>query len=216
MDRCIDGHDGIDSGKTLPLEQIQAGRTQPRHKRRTKDCQLIRGHYTSCCAAGLDTCLRVSYFTKSPPPVQSLTFTIEPPEGVRFQTARLAPPVLSPDGTQLAFAGVSEEGSALWIRPLDSLTPERLPGTEGAEHPFWSPDSRFLGFFAGGKLKKIDVIGGPPQTLPTHQAAAAAHGPRTNKAGVSSSSLRQIARPCTVSHRLEAILCPSCFSPKGG
>ena len=45
------------------------------------------------------------------------------------------------------------------------MAPERLPGTEGAEYPFWSPDSRFLGFFAGGKLKKIDVIGGPPQTL---------------------------------------------------
>ena len=105
------------------------------------------------------------YFTKSPPPAQSLTFTIDPPEGVTFQTARNAPPVLSPDGTQLAFVGVTEEGSELWIRPLDSLTPERLAGTEGAEYPFWSPDSRFLGFFAGGKLRKIDVTGGPPQTL---------------------------------------------------
>ena len=105
------------------------------------------------------------YFTKSPPPAQSLTFTIEPPEGVTFQTARSAPPVLSPDGTQLAFVGLSEQGPALWIRPLDSLTPERLAGTEGAEYPFWSPDSRFLGFFAGGKLRKIDVTGGPPQTL---------------------------------------------------
>ena len=105
------------------------------------------------------------YFTKSPPPPQSLTFTIDPPEGVTFQSARSAPPVLSPDGTLLAFVGVSEEGPALWIRPLDSLTPERLAGTEGAEYPFWSPDSRFLAFFAGGKLKKIDVSGGPPQTL---------------------------------------------------
>ena len=105
------------------------------------------------------------YFTKSPPPPQSLAFTIEPPEGVTFQTARNAPPVLSPDGTQLAFVGVSEEGPALWIRPLDSLVPERLPGTEGAEYPFWSPGSRFLAFFAGGKLNKIDVTGGPPQTL---------------------------------------------------
>ncbi len=105
------------------------------------------------------------YFTKSPPPAQPLTFTIEPPEGVTFQTARFAPPVLSPDGTQLAFVGLSEEGPALWIRPLDSLTPERLPGTDGATYPFWSPGSRFLAFFAGGKLKKIDVSGGPPQTL---------------------------------------------------
>ena len=105
------------------------------------------------------------YFTKSQPPPQPLTFTIEPPEGVTFQSARSAPPVLSPDATQLAFVGLSEGGSALWVRPLDSLTPERLPGTEGAEYPFWSPDSRFLAFFAGGKLKKIGVSGGPPQTL---------------------------------------------------
>ena len=105
------------------------------------------------------------YLTESPSPPQSLTFTIDSPEGVTFQTARLAPPVLSPDGTRLAFVGVSEEGPELWIRPLDSLTPERLPGTEGAQYPFWAPDSRFLAFFAGGKLKKIDVTGGPPQTL---------------------------------------------------
>ena len=45
------------------------------------------------------------------------------------------------------------------------MTPERLPGTDGATYPFWSPDSRFLAFFAGGKLKKIGVTGGPPQTL---------------------------------------------------
>ena len=105
------------------------------------------------------------YLTESPSPPQSLTFTIDSPEGVTFQTARLAPPVLSPDGTRLAFVGVSEEGSALWIRPLDSLTPERIAGTEGATYPFWSPDSRFVAFFAGGKLKKIDINGGPPQTL---------------------------------------------------
>ena len=53
----------------------------------------------------------------------------------------------------------------LWIRPLDSLTGHPLPGTDDASQTFWSPDSRFLGFFAQGKLKKIDVSGGPPQAL---------------------------------------------------
>src|SRR5262249_26463954 len=53
----------------------------------------------------------------------------------------------------------------LWIRPLDSLTAQPLPGTDGASSPFWSPDSRFVGFFAEGKLKKIEVSGGPPVTL---------------------------------------------------
>jgi eukaryotic-like serine/threonine-protein kinase len=49
--------------------------------------------------------------------------------------------------------------------PLDSLNARALAGTDGAAHPFWSPDSRSVGFFAGGKLKKIDLAGGPPQTL---------------------------------------------------
>jgi hypothetical protein len=54
----------------------------------------------------------------------------------------------------------------LWVRPLDSAVAQALPGTEGAiSSPFWSPDSRSIGFFAGGKLKRIAVDGGPAQTL---------------------------------------------------
>jgi Tol biopolymer transport system component len=53
----------------------------------------------------------------------------------------------------------------LWVRSLDSLEAQALPGTDGGDFPFWSPDSRFIGFFAQGKLKKIDVAGGPAQTL---------------------------------------------------
>jgi hypothetical protein len=53
----------------------------------------------------------------------------------------------------------------LWVRPLDSLASQPLRGTEEARSPFWSPDSRFLAFFAQGKLKKVDVSGGPAQSL---------------------------------------------------
>ena len=53
----------------------------------------------------------------------------------------------------------------LWVRPLDSLTSRPLPGTERASYPFWSPDSRTIGFFANGKLKKIDADGGPPVSV---------------------------------------------------
>ena len=105
------------------------------------------------------------YVTKQPAPPQPITFTIDPPEGVTFESGEYAPPVLSPDGTKLAFVGLSEDGKSLWVRPLDSLDAQRLPGTAGAEFPFWSPDNRYLGFFADGKLKKIDIAGGPPQTL---------------------------------------------------
>ena len=71
------------------------------------------------------------------------------------------------DGRRLAFSATGKGGgqSLLWVRALDSLEARALPGTENAIFPFWSPDSRFLAFSAGGKLKKIEASGGPPQTL---------------------------------------------------
>jgi Tol biopolymer transport system component len=73
---------------------------------------------------------------------------------------------LSPDGTRLAFVARDSSGkNLLWIRPLDSLVAQALSGTENPSFPFWSPDGRSIGFFADGKLKKIDASGGPPQTL---------------------------------------------------
>jgi hypothetical protein len=62
-------------------------------------------------------------------------------------------------------ATTPEGKELLWVRPLDSLQAQPLAGTEGAAFPFWSPDSRFIGFFAGGKLKKLEASGGPPLTL---------------------------------------------------
>jgi Tol biopolymer transport system component len=76
---------------------------------------------------------------------------------------------LSPDGRQLAFVastrGGLEQLSQLWVQPLDGTPARMLPGTEGAFTPFWSPDSRFIGFYAGLSLKTIDVAGGPPQIV---------------------------------------------------
>ena len=53
----------------------------------------------------------------------------------------------------------------LWLRPVATLAARPLPGTEGGAFPFWSPDSRFIGFFADGKLKKVPIAGGPPVVL---------------------------------------------------
>ena len=53
----------------------------------------------------------------------------------------------------------------MWVRALDAVAAQPLAGTENAEYPFWSPDSRSIGFFAEGKLKRIDVVGGPSQVL---------------------------------------------------
>jgi Tol biopolymer transport system component len=59
----------------------------------------------------------------------------------------------------------STSTTQLWVRPLNSIEAHPLPGTEGCSRPFWSPDSRHIGFFSGGKLKRVPVSGGPPMTI---------------------------------------------------
>ena len=93
----------------------------------------------------------------------AVRFTIAPPLKVAFNaTDSLA---VSPDGRRLVFTGTLAGQKMMWHRLLDSLTVEPLAGTEGAYFPFWSPDSRFVAFFADHKLKKIDITGGPAQTI---------------------------------------------------
>ncbi len=70
-------------------------------------------------------------------------------------------PVLSPQGDKIAFVAHSGEGRSLWIRSLSSDKPQRLDGTQGATHPFWSADGQNVGFFANGKLNRISASGGP-------------------------------------------------------
>ena len=73
---------------------------------------------------------------------------------------------LSPDGEMLAFAATDASGqSSLWIRALSSSDARKMDQTEGALLPFWSPDSKFIGFWAEGKLKKIRQSGGPPDVI---------------------------------------------------
>jgi Tol biopolymer transport system component len=73
---------------------------------------------------------------------------------------------VSPDGSRIAFTAGGPDGKRLlWVRPLDSLTAQPLAGSDSATAPFWSPDSRFIGYFANGKLYKVDASGGRPQVL---------------------------------------------------
>src|ERR1019366_5238744 len=98
-----------------------------------------------------------------------------PAEPVRLQIPLpMKPPLrlsgllaLSPDGQQLAFAATSADGiPRIWVRALNSLKIRPLPGTESVGTLlFWSPDSRFVAFDAGGKLQKIDISGGAAETV---------------------------------------------------
>jgi serine/threonine protein kinase len=114
-----------------------------------------------------------AYFRRTPEDLQTMRFSIAPPEGWNMRAQFTAsggfspaPLAVSPDGHRIAFVATNADGkSLLWVRSLDTLASQELAGTNDASSPFWSPDSRFLGFFAGGKLKKIDVSGGSPITL---------------------------------------------------
>jgi len=105
--------------------------------------------------------------TRRPPAEARVTRTyIRPMADSSFLLSDGSGFALSPDGRRLAFVASTPNGkSALWVRPIDSLRAEPLTSTNGNTYPFWSPDGRFLGFFAGAKLKKIEVSGGPPFTL---------------------------------------------------
>lgn len=102
------------------------------------------------------------YLQKTSREATVIRFTISPPENRIFPGI----PVVSPDGQRLAFVARDTSGGTLiWIRPLSSFMAAPLTGTADAFFPFWSPDSRFLGFFQNGKLKKIEATGGPTQTI---------------------------------------------------
>jgi len=72
---------------------------------------------------------------------------------------------ISPDGHWIAYSARDAGSTYVFARPIASEVPQRLAGTEGAERVFWSPDSRWIAFFAGGNLKKVEATGGPPQNI---------------------------------------------------
>jgi serine/threonine protein kinase len=99
--------------------------------------------------------------------VVSLHAEIPPPDKFSLDTTGDAGgmPVLSPQGDKLAFVAHSGETKLLWVRSLSSDSAQALEGTAGAAHPFWSPDGRNIGFFAGGKVMRIAATGGPIATV---------------------------------------------------
>ncbi|HKS73907.1 MAG TPA: protein kinase [Terriglobales bacterium] len=105
------------------------------------------------------------YFLRPRTPAPLIRASIAGPEKapLRFTGDFAGPPVISPDGTAIAFTATASDGaSALWVRPMDKLEAHVLPGTHDAKFPFWSADSRNIAFFGEGKLKTVDLSGGLP------------------------------------------------------
>jgi eukaryotic-like serine/threonine-protein kinase len=120
-------------------------------------------------AAGVFSLIAFAGFWRSwrqpPPEERSLQFKIEPPSGGDFLLESGGGDAISPDGRTIVFAAASSAGSKLWARPLDAGDARELPGTENGQYPFWSPDSKSIGFFANGRLERLDLAGGPPVSL---------------------------------------------------
>ncbi len=126
----------------------------------------------------------VLHLGRVPEEARVLRMSILPPDKTTLVPVGVSggPAAISPDGKLLAFTARDDaSGALLWIRSLDSVSARPLQGTQEASYPFWSPDSRFIGFFADGKLKKVEASGGPVQSL---CEAAQGRGGTWNKQGI--------------------------------
>ena len=170
------------AGPSTPLRAGSPAHTQTGDGHGPSRVEVVRGRLLPLGIAAALIVIAVMFLALSRglrtemPATPALTFSILPPPGGGFTPTPSSVPTpqfaLSPDGRRLVYvAAMANEAPQLWIRPLDSLDAQPVPGTQGAEYPFWSPDSDSLGFFANGTLKRVDLAGGPPRVL-----AAAPHG----------------------------------------
>jgi hypothetical protein len=146
-------------GEARILEEYAAGPEE------IEQASPLRRHWLPWAVAGVCAAclliLAVLHFRERAPENQVVKLSILPPEQAAFGDL-----AISPDRRLLAFTTARAAAKAqLWVRPLDSLAPQPLAGTKGASYPFWSPDSRYIAFFADDKLKKYAISGGPAMVL---------------------------------------------------
>jgi eukaryotic-like serine/threonine-protein kinase len=155
----------------LELQWIAADKSSPVAAPVTPEPSRSRerlGWAVALVAAIVLTAAAAVFFYHPAQSAQSIRAVIDPPEKTTFNLTgdSAGPPVLSPDGIYIAFAATGADGkTALWVRPTNTVEARELPGTDSATFPFWSPDSRTLGFFADGKLKTVDLEGGSTQII---------------------------------------------------
>lgn len=161
--RCLkkDARDRLHEIADARIEIEEALNTPSGETARTVSTPVVkkRPYYAAIIIAIVATAFSTAmYFRLSRPLPSEMRLHIATPPG----NASFA---LSPDGTKIVFAATVDGKSQLWLRSLDSDKAEPLAGTEHAILPFWSPDSRSLGFFADLKLKRLDLAGGGVRPL---------------------------------------------------
>jgi serine/threonine protein kinase len=146
-----------DSGTKTKEKARDPSRTMEKEKLRIT---LERGFWIAGIILLSAAILLISFRQQEPNSVSTLRFTVPPPENTT--PSQIA---MSPKGEYLALTATGGGKTLLWIRPLHDIGFHSLAGTDGAAHPFWSPDGQFVGFFAGGKLKRVSPSGGSPITI---------------------------------------------------
>lgn len=146
-DACLE----IEEGLSEPSIEYHAA--QDRVKR-AKIPWAVAGVFGLAFAA-----IGVIHFREAHDAGHEVHFQINPPPGEAMAYGSGGGAAISPDGQLIAMLATSNGVPKIWIRPINSVTARELPDTEGALNPFWSPDSRTVGFFAGGRLKRVELTG---------------------------------------------------------
>jgi eukaryotic-like serine/threonine-protein kinase len=176
VDRCLEKNSAArfqstrDLAFALEAMSTHSGATETVSSRpRTRSRERIAWIAAGLTSLGLIAALpfAIAYLQEPQSEPEAVRFSVAPPSDATFAGGPFYAPAqaLSPDGRVVVFRAQRGAQDLLWVRPLNSLDARPLTGTDGGDFPFWSPDSRFIGFFAEGKLKKVDALDGPVQTL---------------------------------------------------
>src|SRR5271169_740115 len=162
-DRIQSAHD-----VAMDLGWVDSLRSAPPDKESSAAPAPSRAPWFAAVAAAIVLGTLAGFLLHRPAPAApSIRAALNPPPGGRFRLTDDAggPPVISPDGAYLAFTAIVEGKTSVWVRPMNSNDARALPDTSDAIFPFWSPDGRSIGYFAGNKLKTIEIDGGASQVV---------------------------------------------------
>src|SRR5213592_4509245 len=159
-DARIEIEEALDPSRAIPV--IGAVLAEPRSARRR---QAITWSLAALAAASIGVALWSLLRATAPPARPIVRLSVALPPSDRLALGLTSVVALSPDGSRLAYVANHSGAQQLYVRPIDRLEATAIPGTEGAETPFFSPDGQWVGFFAEGKLKKVSLSGGATLTL---------------------------------------------------